>query len=50
LITKPDCLSRFSTLQSAHFPVRGHETEVVLLLVLAIATAEFEAALVFGSD
>jgi len=43
-------LSRFSTLQSAHFPVRGHVVEFVLLLVAAVVTGEAEAALVCGSD
>ena len=28
LTTKPDCSSRFSTLQSAHWPVRGQTAEV----------------------
>jgi hypothetical protein len=37
LTTKPDCPSRLSTLQSAHFPVRGHPSVFGVLLAAVAA-------------
>ena len=51
-MTKPDWTRRFSTLQSAHFPVRGHgiPARVLLLVVVSIVLDSDGGVLLAGAD